>query len=300
MSRKVTILGAGAFGTALGKFLTGNKCDVALWAHSEKTANDINNLHKTDKLKHEGKNVVLPQTLKAYTDIEFVLNHSELIISTIISSGLRDFLEKSKEFWAKDFHLLSTTKGLEENSGKRMTELYADILGINESNIAVLSGPNLAIDIAIGRPVVSVIASKSNDTLNIFENLFTTDDYIFRLSKTDDVVGVELNGAIKNALAIVAGIYYGMGLGESMRAGISALGMREIRMLCDLMGGNPITSADIAGYGDASLTCTSEDSRNHKFGEKIGRNPKSIANVMNEKRASIVEGLNTIVAIILC
>ncbi|MCL2812207.1 MAG: NAD(P)-dependent glycerol-3-phosphate dehydrogenase [Clostridia bacterium] len=285
---KIAVLGAGAWGTTLAKHLCEQGKYVELWSYSQKTAGDINHHHRIEKLKE----ITLPADLKAYTDPEHALKDADIVISAIVSTGLREFLKKTRRFWPTKAKVLSTTKGLEANSGKRMSEVILEELDIDQSQIAILSGPNLAMDVAKCLPVISNIASYDQSTALFFQELLLSKN--FRPYTNDDVVGVELNGAIKNVIAIAAGICYGMGLGQSIRAGIVARAMQEIWRVSEKMGADLKTSLGISGIGDIILTCTATASRNHIFGERIGKG-ESVRDVMADI-SIIAEGKNTVVA----
>ena len=291
MSEKIAVLGSGTWGAVLAKYLCEQGKNVQMWSYSERTANDISNLHKINRTGFE--DIVLPSNLKAYTSAEYVLKDADAVVSTIVSHGLREFLRETKQYWPKDVRLLSTTKGLEVDSGKRMSEVFLEELEIEKSQIAILSGPNLAIDVARNLPVVTTVAAYDRDTAVFFQKLFCSKT--FRVYTNDDVVGVELNGAMKNVIAIAAGICYGMGLGESIRAGITARAMHEIWRISDKMGADLKTSMGIAGIGDIILTSTARTSRNHKFGERIGRR-ENIKEIISDSSA-VAEGKNAVAAI---
>ncbi|MDR3207644.1 MAG: NAD(P)-dependent glycerol-3-phosphate dehydrogenase [Oscillospiraceae bacterium] len=290
MTGKIAVLGAGAWGITLADMLTAQGHPVALWSRNGETARQINEEHRTPILK----DIPLRPELSAFTDPARALDGAAAVVSVIVSHGLRGFLRSVSGAWPLGVPVLSASKGLEEHSCKRMSQVFLDELdGLTPEGLAVLSGPNLAGEIARRKPASTVVACPGSATAAFFQSLLHSE--IFRVYTSRDVLGVELGGAIKNVVAIAAGMCTGLDLGDNAAAALATRGVREISRLGARMGADPETFAGMAGYGDVFVTCFSRGSRNRGLGEEIGRGrPPGMA--IAEKRSAL-EGVHTVTAL---
>jgi len=289
MRRKIAILGSGAFGIALAIHFSRRKdYDVKLWVHSRATMDLANTRHITKKYP----TITLRKDLFISTDVRQVLHGSEIIISAISSNFLREFLHNAAGIWPKEIIVISVTKGMELNTLMRMTEIIKEELRIPNEKIAVLSGPNLAHEIAQGKSATTVIASNNKATLDICQKYIHMEPY-FRVYSSNDVLGVELSGAAKNVIAIAAGICDSKPerIGENERASLLVRGAKEIKRLCFKLGSDPELFSDLACHGDIFVTCSSTESRNYKYGREIGA--ECDPDVAATRISGIAEGINT-------
>ncbi|MDR1537444.1 MAG: NAD(P)-dependent glycerol-3-phosphate dehydrogenase [Clostridiales bacterium] len=290
MGEKIAVLGAGAWGIAIASMLAGRSgLNVQLWSRNEAVARDINESRKAKALP----GCLLDGRLHVSTDAKSVLEGADVAVLVVVSFGLRGFLASSAPFWPREAKILCCTKGLEEDSCKRMTQVIQDELAfVPLDQLAVMSGPNLAGEIAMGKPASTVIASESKETARILQGIFHSES--FRVYVSDDVAGVELGGAIKNVIAIAAGICHGLELGDNSVAALATRGIREISRLGAKMGAKLETLSGLAGIGDVIVTCVSKQSRNRSIGEEIGRGAPP-ERVLSERKS--VEGIHTVKAL---
>ena len=290
MYNKIAVLGAGAWGIALADLLTRRGRRVELWARTADAADTINREHRSPRLY----DIPLHPDLRAFTDAGRVLRDADAVVSVIVSHKLRGFLREIADLWPSGACVISASKGLEVDTCKRMTQVLADELPtLSPNKIAVLSGPNLAGEVALGKPASSVVAARHDDTVRFFQQMFHSD--IFRVYTNADVVGLELGGAIKNVIAIAAGMCSGLNLGDNAIAAVATRGIAEIKRLGVKMGAHPETFSGLAGFGDVVVTCCGRGSRNRGIGEEIGRG-KPPAQAITEKK-SVAEGVHTVEAL---
>lgn len=286
---KISIIGAGSWGTALGKVLAEKGFEVWLLARREEVAESINidgeNLQYLPGIK-------LPPKLKATTDPAFALKDSELVIWTIPSYALRENLEKLKDYVGPVIHHLSGIKGIDLESGKRPLEIFREVLGANR-NYYVLGGPSFALEVAKGLPTAVVIAGSNAEQTRYVQELIAWK--YFRVYRSYDPVGVELAGALKNVIAIATGICDGLGLGQNARAGLIARGLMEMVRCGVRLGGKRETFYGLAGLGDLVLTCTGALSRNYQIGYKIALG-RTLDEALKEVK-QVAEGVKTVLTI---
>lgn len=262
MTDQVGVIGAGAWGTTLALHLADAQRPVTLWAHSSEAA---------ERLAHERENrrylpgSTFPPNLRVVTDDAFLAEPHRLFVLAVPSAHLRASLARLRDGLYPEAALLSVVKGIEEGTHRRMSEVIAEELP--GRRIAVLSGPNLAREIAAGKPAGSVVASVDADLAAELASVLGGDR--FRLYTNPDVVGVELAGALKNVVALAAGMVDGLGFGDSAKAGIITRGLAEMTRLGVAAGAHPLTFAGLAGVGDLIATCMSPLSRNRRAGELI-------------------------------
>jgi glycerol-3-phosphate dehydrogenase (NAD(P)+) len=289
MVKKMAVLGAGAWGITLANMLSAREeFDVFIWSRNPSVAEEIKGGQAAALA-----GVSLHKGIRVSTGAAEVLDGADVVASAVVSFGLRDFLKAAGSFWPRKAMVVNACKGLEETSGKRMSQIFFEELPWLEARqLAVLSGPNLALEIALGKPASTVIASQNIETAEFFQSIFHSDS--FRAYASSDVAGVEFGGAIKNVIAIAAGICHGLELGDNCVAALATRGIREISRLGAKFGAMPETFAGLAGFGDILVTCVSPQSRNRSLGEAIGRGA-SPEKVLAERKS--VEGIHTVKAL---
>ena len=279
---KVTVLGAGAWGTTMAQVLADCGNDVLLWGRSTELVNEINNSHTNKKYLGEH---VLPSQLKATDQISEAFSHSSIIVLAIPAQSLRDALTEWKSLIAPDALIVSTLKGIELTSDLRMTEVIVDVLGTK--NYAIITGPNLADELILRQPAGAVAAAPTSDIATKVQRLFSTPYY--RVYTSTDVVGCELAGAIKSIIALAVGMSIGMGFGENTQAMLITRGLNEVARLCAAHNADPLSAAGLAGMGDLVASCGSPLSRNRTFGEVLGKSGSM--DVARTQVAKTVEGV---------
>ena len=278
---KVTVLGAGAWGTALARLLSDGKNDVTLWGH--------NAAHLEDLLKN-GRNdrylpgIALPPEMKLETDLLKSVTDAEYVVVAVPSKGFRTVTKSLAGFSGT---AISVTKGLEHETGLTMCGILTQ--NAPAARYAALSGPSLALEMARGIPTAIVAASTNVPTAVAVQKLFHRPT--FRVYTSNDLTGVELGGALKNVIAIAAGVCDGLGFGDNSKAALVTRGLAEIRRLGVACGAQPDTFPGLSGLGDLMVTCFSRLSRNRGFGERLGRGEKTEAILATS--VSIAEGYPT-------
>jgi len=283
VSEKVAVIGAGSWGTTVAALAAGNVPTV-LWARDPAVAETLRTEHHNPSYLPDFR---LPDRLDATSDIEAAVSGASLVIMAVPSHGFRAVATDLAEVLAAGTPVLSLTKGLEQNSHLRMTELLAEV--VPNSPAGVLTGPNLASEVAAGQPTAGVVALADGDQARWVQGLLVSDT--FRVYTNGDVIGCEIAGALKNVLAVAAGISDGLGFGDNSRAAMITRGLAEMARLGQKLGGDVITFGGLAGVGDLVATCTSSKSRNHTVGVALGQG-RSLADVMGEMRM-VAEGVKT-------
>lgn len=261
---KVTVFGAGAWGSTLAQVLCDGANDVLLWGRNSDTVAEINTSHTNERYL---SGQILPTQLKATTDLEAAFAFSDIYVLAIPSTQLRVTLNEWKPHFSADCTIVSTLKGIEVSTMLRMTEIIEEILG--KHKVALLTGPNLADELILRQPAGAVAASTSQAVADHVRELFRTPYY--RVYTSVDLLGCELAGAIKNVIALAVGISIGMGYGENTQAMLITRGLNEVARLCAAHGSDPLSAAGLAGMGDLVATCGSPLSRNRTFGELLGK-----------------------------
>ncbi|KUI15282.1 glycerol-3-phosphate acyltransferase [Mycobacterium sp. GA-1285] len=260
---QVVVLGGGSWGTTVAS-ICARRGPTLQWVRSQETADDINDNHRNSK--YLGNEVALPEGLKATTDFTEAASCADVIVMGVPSHGFRGVLtELAKELrpWVP---VVSLVKGLEQGTNFRMSQVVAEVLPGHPAGI--LAGPNIAREVAEGYAAAAVLAMPDQQLAADLARLFRTKR--FRTYTTDDVVGVEMAGALKNVYAIAVGMGYSLGIGENTRAMVMARAIREMSKLGEVTGGHRDTFAGLAGIGDLIVTCTSQRSRNRHVGEQLG------------------------------
>ncbi|HJC61645.1 MAG TPA: NAD(P)-dependent glycerol-3-phosphate dehydrogenase [Candidatus Dietzia intestinigallinarum] len=262
---RIAVMGAGSWGTAVGKVLADAGSEVIMWARRDEVAAGINEEHCNNRYLPE---IRLPSTITASTDPAEVLDGAEEVVLAVPSQSLRANLENWVDLLAPGVGVISLAKGIETGTLKRISEVVSEVAGLTDGQIAVLSGPNLAREVAEGQPAATVIACSDEERATRLQDAFST--HYFRPYTNNDVVGCEIGGATKNVIALVCGIASGMGLGDNTAATLITRGLAETTRLGVALGANQVTFAGLAGIGDLVATCTSPLSRNRTFGERLG------------------------------
>ncbi len=283
---RVSVIGAGSWGTAVAN-LVGAKQPVTLWARRSELTTAINERRENpDYLP----GYPLAPNITASSDLAETIAATEAVVMGVPSHGYRAVLESLREQLGSDTPIISLAKGVERESLMRMTEVTADVLPEhNPDRIGVLTGPNLAKEIAAGQPAATVIGMKDGAAAAALQQVFMSSR--FRVYTNDDVVGSESAGALKNVMAIAAGMAHGLGFGDNTMATLITRALAELTRLGVAMGGRPLTFAGLAGMGDLIATCMSSQSRNHTVGYGLGQGKKldDIIDEMNQ----VAEGVKS-------
>jgi glycerol-3-phosphate dehydrogenase (NAD(P)+) len=288
MSR-IAIIGAGAWGTGLSIAL-GRKGthQIRLWAHEKEVQESIASQH-VNELFLPGQSI--PDGVSATGDFQEALKGAEIVVSVMPSPHCRQLFEKMRPFVTPDMLFVSATKGLEEGTLLRMTEVIQSVIGGGfQPQIGALSGPTFAKEVARGDPTAITIASQNAGLTEAVQREFS--DPRFRVYTNSDVAGVELGGALKNTIAIAAGVCDGLGLGHNSVAALITRGLAEMTRLVVACGGCRETMAGLAGLGDLVLTCTGGLSRNRSVGVELGRGRK-LPEIIASMHGMVAEGVFT-------
>ena len=278
MFKKISIIGGGSWGTALALLISEHGMPVTIWAHNPAVAEDINSRHANS---HYLPDINLPENIHATSQLD-ALADSDLIVVVVPSKVMR---ETARSLAALNLPtgtaVVSCTKGIESGTGLLMSQVLGEFLP--QCRLAVLSGPNLAPEIARQIPAASVIGSGHADLLEPLQRVFSSK--AFRAYTSDDITGIQLGGALKNIYAIAAGVCDGFGMGDNAKAALVTRSLAEMTRLGIAMGGRRETFFGLSGAGDLMVTCFSKQSRNRQFGERLGR---------GEKPAEIIASLKTV------
>jgi len=283
---KVAVVGAGSWGTAFATITADKGVETVLWARRSELADDINARHTNPEYLAEFE---LPASLSATHDVEKAVDGAEVVVMAVPSHAFREVFRQVAPLLGNRVPTVSLTKGIEGESLQRMTEVMTDEADIPGERLAVVSGPNLAREVMRRMPSASVVACADEDTCAALQTLFMAP--FFRVYTNPDVVGCELSGAMKNVIAISAGIADGMGFGDNSRASLITRGLAEVARLGVKLGADPLTFAGLAGMGDLVATCISPLSRNRRVGEELGRGRK-LDDIVTETRM-VAEGVKT-------
>lgn len=283
---EITILGAGSWSSAIARLLS-DKYEVLIYSRSKETKDSINNDHVNRKYFPD---IVFNDNVKATTNLEEALKN-KYIVNAIPTQSTREVLEKAKDYLTEDNIIINLAKGLELGTHKRISEIVKEI---NENvKYAVLSGPSHAEEVIIGMPTTVVCACEDESIAKGIQNIFSRNT--FRVYTSEDVIGVELGGAVKNILAFGIGIIDGLGYGDNPKAALITRGIHEMGKFAQKEGASIKTINGLAGIGDLIVTATSEHSRNFRCGRLVGRG-LSIEEAKKEVKM-VVEGIPTTKAI---
>ncbi|HZK05698.1 MAG TPA: NAD(P)H-dependent glycerol-3-phosphate dehydrogenase [Actinomycetaceae bacterium] len=261
----IAIIGAGAWGTTMAKVVADAGSDVVVWGRDPAVVREINEKHTNEAY---APGLALPERVTASDDLPATLRESSTLIVALPSQVVRETLAGVADQVREDSVVVSLMKGIELGTDKRMGEVLTEVLGLPPERFVVLSGPNLSREIAAGQPAASVLACTDIERARSVARLVATS--YFRPYVTDDVIGVELAGAVKNVIALAVGMAAGKGYGDNTTATLITRGLAEITRLALALGGERETMAGLAGMGDLVATCASRLSRNHRLGRHIG------------------------------
>lgn len=279
---QVVVLGGGSWGTTVAS-IAARRSPTLQWTRSPETVTDINERHRNSRYLSD--EVELSESLRATSDLHAAVEQADVVVMGVPSHSFRSVLVEIGETLRPWVPVVSLVKGLEQGTRMRMSQIIDEVLPGHPAGI--LAGPNIAREVARGFAAAAVVAMPDQRQAAQVGELFRTSR--FRVYSTNDVVGVEMAGALKNVFAIASGMGYAIGIGENTRAMVIARALREMTKLGVAMGGNPDTFPGLAGLGDLIVTCTSASSRNRHVGEQIGKG-KSIAEII-ESMNQVAEGV---------
>ena len=279
----VSIIGAGSWGTSLSILLSNNGHDVRVWSLFQDEVDILNN-HREHKDKLPG--VKVPNSVKFTTDLSKCLENHEYVVLVVPSQTVRSSMQRIKPYIYKDDNIVICSKGLEEGTGLRLSEVVQS--EISNVNIIALYGPSHAEEVAIGIPTTLVASSVNQEAAMNVQDLFMSPN--FRVYTSPDVIGAEIGSALKNVIALCAGICDGLGFGDNSKAALMTRGITEIARLGIAMGANSKTFSGLTGIGDLIVTCTSQHSRNWRAGNLIGKG-MTVNEAQNQVKM-VVEGVS--------
>lgn len=284
---KIGVVGGGSWGTALANLLGLKGFSVDFWIYEEEVKQQI--------LKDRENQIFLPgvalsENLKPTNEIEPVITDKDMVLIVVPSHVMRETIQRMPAVFAPNTVIVTASKGIENQTHMMMSQVLREMLpSLSEDRFAALSGPSFAKEVAVQYPTAVTAASSSLETAEFVQQAFATP--YFRVYTNTDVIGVELGGAVKNIIAIAAGIIDGMNMGLNTRAALITRGLTEIRRLGIHLGANPRTFTGLAGIGDLILTCTGDLSRNHTVGKKIGQG-QTLKDILKDMRM-VAEGVKT-------
>lgn len=277
---KVAVMGSGSWGTAFAAMCADAGQDTVLWARREEVANEVRELHTNAAYLPD---IELPPSLTATTDPEQALTGAEVVVLAVPSVGIADQLRAWGGAIGSDATLASLIKGVDVDTLRLGSEVIADTLGCDPDRVVVVSGPNLAKECAARQPAATVAASPDERRAAQVQHAVMA--RYFRVYTNTDKVGVEVAGAVKNVIALAAGMAHGLGFGDNTKAAVITRGLAEMARLGVRLGGDALTFAGLAGVGDLVATCTSPKSRNRTVGERLGR---------GEELGAIIDSMNMV------
>jgi glycerol-3-phosphate dehydrogenase (NAD(P)+) len=287
---RVAVIGAGSWGTAVA-ILAADSAEVRLWARRAELV---------DRIIATGTNpdylpaMTLPDSITATASLPEALEGADFVVMGVPSHGFRSVLDQAAPHIPAATPIVSLTKGIETGTLMRMTEVVHDVLDHHASRVGVLTGPNLAGEILAGQPAAAVVAFEDVDIAVAFQELLMSPT--FRVYTNPDVIGAEAAGALKNVMALAAGMAHGLGYGDNSKAALVTRALAELTRLGLALGGSPLTFAGLAGMGDLVATCFSEQSRNRRVGVGLGEG-RSLADIVDEMHM-VAEGVKTTEAVL--
>ncbi|AGK54715.1 NAD(P)H-dependent glycerol-3-phosphate dehydrogenase [Bacillus sp. 1NLA3E] len=284
---KVAVIGAGSWGTSLSMVLADNGHEVRLWGHSEAHIDEINQTHTNQKYL---PGVQLSDVIVGYFSLTAALAGVETIVLAIPTKAIREVIRKIVEFRSEPLMIVHVSKGIEPDTLLRISEIIEEEMPKSLlKDVVVLSGPSHAEEVSLRQPTTVAVSSKNMAAAEVIQDLFINNN--FRVYTNPDIVGVEIGGALKNIIALAAGISDGLGYGDNAKAALMTRGLAEIARLGTKMGANPLTFSGLAGIGDLIVTCTSVHSRNWRAGNLLGKG-QSLDEVL-ANMGMVVEGVRT-------
>jgi glycerol-3-phosphate dehydrogenase (NAD(P)+) len=287
MPTTTAVMGSGAWGTALAKLLADAGGEVTLWARRSDVAEQINTTRRNPAYL---PGVDLPSAVTATTDPDEALSGVTTVLLAVPAQTLRTNLAQWAGLLTPGATLVSAAKGIELGTLMRMSQVIVDVTSVDPSQVAVISGPNLASEITAGQPAATVIACSDSGRAVALQRMLNAG--YFRPYTNADVIGTEIGGACKNVIALACGMAAGVGLGENTAAAIITRGLAEIMRLGIAVGAKGATLAGLAGVGDLVATCTSTHSRNRTFGESLGRG-QTLESALRARDGHVVEGVTS-------
>ncbi|MDP4083890.1 MAG: NAD(P)H-dependent glycerol-3-phosphate dehydrogenase [Bacillota bacterium] len=285
--QKIAILGAGSWGTALAMVLADNGHEVRLWSHNEYQVEEINQIH-TNKKYLPG--ILLPKTIIGYFSLEETIEAIENIIIAVPTKAIREVVRNICDIATFPLTIVHVSKGIEPDTLLRISEMIEDEMTPKLlKDVVVLSGPSHAEEVSLRHPTTVTVSSKNMNAALEIQDLFINQN--FRVYTNPDIIGVEIGGALKNIIALAAGITDGLGYGDNAKAALITRGLAEIARLGTRMGANPLTFSGLAGIGDLIVTCTSVHSRNWRAGNLLGKG-QTLEEVL-DNMGMVVEGVRT-------
>ena len=288
---KVAVIGAGSWGTAVAAITAGNVPTV-LWARRAELAESIASKHENPEYL---PGIALPESLASTSSLEDAVTDADVVVLGVPSHGMRAVLDEARSGIGPRVPIVSLAKGIEQGTLARMTEVVCEVIPEHDTAcIGVLTGPNLEREVAAGQPTATVVATADTGVAETLQQLFMSPS--FRVYTNPDVVGCEMAGALKNVLAIGAGIADGLGYGDNTKAALMTRGLAELARLGIAMGGDPLTFAGLAGMGDLIATCSSPQSRNRHVGAELGKG-RALDDIVDEMHM-VAEGVKTTAAVL--
>ena len=288
---RIAVLGAGSWGTTFAKVAAEAGREVMLWARRAEVVEQINTEHTNTEYLPD---IRLPAAVRAWSDPAEAMRGADAIVFAVPSQTLRANLQRWRPDLPPDVSLVSLAKGVELGSLKRMSEVIIEVAGVAADRVAVLTGPNLAHEIAEGQPTATLVACTDHDRAVALQH--ACNNGYFRVYTSVDLIGAEFGGAGKNVIALACGIAAGMGFGDNTRASLITRGLAETARLGTRLGADPLTFAGLAGMGDLVATCSSPLSRNRTFGEHLGEGA-SIAQAEAANHGQVAEGVKSCLSI---
>ncbi|MGY3714133.1 NAD(P)H-dependent glycerol-3-phosphate dehydrogenase [Sutcliffiella cohnii] len=287
MVKKVAVLGAGSWGTALALVLADNGHKVILWGHKQEQVDAINKTHQNEKYL---PGVHLPVNITATAELQTALEEIDFVVLAVPTKAMRDVCGQLSKFMTSPTIFVHVSKGIEPDTHLRVSEVIEEEIpqSLREA-VVVLSGPSHAEEVSLRQPTTVTAASTNMEAAERVQDLFINNN--FRVYTNSDVVGVEIGGSLKNIIALAAGITDGLGYGDNAKAALITRGLAEIARLGSSLGANPLTFLGLTGMGDLIVTCTSVHSRNWRAGNMLGKG-KRLEEVL-ESMGMVVEGVRT-------
>lgn len=285
--KKVAVLGAGSWGTALAIVLADNNHEVRLWGHKQAQIDEINQYHTNEKYL---KNITLSERIVGYTSMAEAVSGVEAIVLAVPTKAMREVCQQVKGYLSSPALFVHVSKGIEPDTHLRVSEVIEEELpeSVREA-VVVLSGPSHAEEVSLRQPTTVTAAALDVKAAEKVQDLFINQH--FRVYTNTDVVGVEIGGSLKNIIALAAGITDGLGYGDNAKAALITRGLAEIARLGSCLGANPLTFLGLTGMGDLIVTCTSVHSRNWRAGNMLGKGMK--LDEVLENMGMVVEGVRT-------
>ncbi|KAB1553047.1 NAD(P)H-dependent glycerol-3-phosphate dehydrogenase [Corynebacterium sp. zg254] len=291
---QVAVMGAGSWGTTMAKVFADAGNQVRLWARRQEVSDEVNAQHTNSRYLGD---ITLPENLQASSDAEECLEQADIVVLGVPSQTLRDNLQQWRGHIGGAASVVSLAKGIEHSTGLRMSQVISDVADVEPERVAVLTGPNLAKEVAQGQPAATVVACVDEDRAKVIQSAAAAP--YFRPYTNTDVIGCEIAGTSKNVIALGCGMAAGMGFGDNTAATVITRGLAETTRLALQLGADPRTLAGLAGMGDLVATCTSPLSRNRSFGVRMGKGdtPQQAAEATKGQVAEGVIASESIVAL---